>query len=586
MKNLITILLLLFICVTVIAQTGEVKPNGAKLLQTPNNATFSFNIPDTSVWINMGVYGTANLARANKKYSIWNHTGISNTGWGTGKLLGFNVDGNLVPVSSTGGSMIYPGAGIPVSNGSMWSTSLPDNHLQWDDAYTYMGKVRVGVGGSMGILNTTQFYIANNVVGLNLSEEVEYSGLPIASYAVANALSGYRPTSWNPSWSNITSKPLTFAPDAHTLDSHSNVSDATKTTNDILKWDGTNWVNVPIPSGGGATNLSFTPSATTGTVNSDTGTDATINVVGTVAGTNLAGLMIPADKTKLDGIESGATAYNPWGFSVNGGSVQTVPGSNVVNFIEGSGITITPSGLSLTFNSTGGSMVYPGSGIPISNGSAWGTSITNNSANWNTAYGWGNHSGLYTVVADRYKVALNSSPTSGDYLNGAWFTAGANGYVPVVDTYVTNGEVAPVASNAVYDELVLKANLSGATFTGAIYGTTASFSEVYRGYSDIRLKKNIEPIKCDISKIKFYQFQMKGDSTNKKRYGVIAQEVKKYMPELVGVDQNGMLTIDYTDLLVAKTSELESRINLLGELVFVLFGLVVFLLGLIIYFRK
>jgi len=33
-----------------------------------------------------------------------------------------------------------------------------------------------------------------------------------------------------------------------------------------------------------------------------------------------------------------------------------------------------------------GSMVYPGAGIPLSIGSAWGTSITDNSANWNTAY--------------------------------------------------------------------------------------------------------------------------------------------------------------------------------------------------------
>jgi hypothetical protein len=46
-------------------------------------------------------------------------------------------------------------------------------------------------------------------------------------------------------------------------------------------------------------------------------------------------------------------------------------------------------------NGSGGSMVYPGSGIPISTGIAWGTSIVNNSANWNTAFGWGNHVGLY-----------------------------------------------------------------------------------------------------------------------------------------------------------------------------------------------
>jgi Repeat of unknown function (DUF5907) len=45
-----------------------------------------------------------------------------------------------------------------------------------------------------------------------------------------------------------------------------------------------------------------------------------------------------------------------------------------------------------------GSMVYPGAGIPLSTGSAWGTSITDNSADWNTAFGWGNHSGLYWGV--------------------------------------------------------------------------------------------------------------------------------------------------------------------------------------------
>lgn len=32
------------------------------------------------------------------------------------------------------------------------------------------------------------------------------------------------------------------------------------------------------------------------------------------------------------------------------------------------------------------SMVYPGTGIPLSTGSGWGTSITDNSSNWNTAY--------------------------------------------------------------------------------------------------------------------------------------------------------------------------------------------------------
>jgi hypothetical protein len=48
---------------------------------------------------------------------------------------------------------------------------------------------------------------------------------------------------------------------------------------------------------------------------------------------------------------------------------------NALNFYNGS-----------SWLSGGGGMVYPGAGIAVSTGSAWGTSITDNSANWNTAY--------------------------------------------------------------------------------------------------------------------------------------------------------------------------------------------------------
>lgn len=40
-----------------------------------------------------------------------------------------------------GGSFTYPGAGIPVSTGSAWGTSITDNHTNWDTAYTNAGQV-------------------------------------------------------------------------------------------------------------------------------------------------------------------------------------------------------------------------------------------------------------------------------------------------------------------------------------------------------------------------------------------------------------------------------------------------------------
>lgn len=85
--------------------------------------------------------------------------------------------------------------------------------------------------------------------------------------------------------------------------------------------------------------------------------------------------------------------------------------------------TVSEVGHSLIWNGTeytlssisgGGSMVYPAEGIPISTGSAWGASITNNSANWNTAFGWGNHAsaGYLTSLANG-----NGTIASGNAIN-------------------------------------------------------------------------------------------------------------------------------------------------------------------------
>lgn len=62
----------------------------------------------------------------------------------------------------------------------------------------------------------------------------------------------------------------------------------------------------------------------------------------------------------------------------------------------------------------GGSMVYPGAGIPLSTGSAWGTSITNNSANWNTAYGWGNHASAGYLTAETDSLAVLKATFTAD----------------------------------------------------------------------------------------------------------------------------------------------------------------------------
>ena len=58
---------------------------------------------------------------------------------------------------------------------------------------------------------------------------------------------------------------------------------------------------------------------------------------------------------------------------------------------------------------------------------------------------------------------------------------------------------------------------------------------------------------------------MKKDKTNRKRYGVIAQDIEKIAPEFVHVDKEGIKSVAYIDLLIIKVTELENRIKQLEK---------------------
>jgi hypothetical protein len=88
----------------------------------------------------------------------------------------------------------------------------------------------------------------------------------------------------------------------------------------------------------------------------------------------------------------------------------------------------------------GGSMVYPGTGIALSTGSGWSSSITNNSSNWNTAYGWGNHAGLYDVLGQATST-LGSHTTTYNHSNYntayGWGNHASAGYITASTTQLT-----------------------------------------------------------------------------------------------------------------------------------------------------
>lgn len=101
-------------------------------------------------------------------------------------------------------------------------------------------------------------------------------------------------------------------------------------------------------------------------------------------------------------------------------------------------------------------MIYPGAGIALSTGSAWSASITDNSANWNTAYGWGNHASGGYVKTDQ-TVAQTIGDTTNRLLK-LWAT----------DITCTNTITGGVSGNA--------GTVTNATFTTALTVNTGTLT--------------------------------------------------------------------------------------------------------------
>ena len=100
-----------------------------------------------------------------------------------------------------------------------------------------------------------------------------------------------------------------------------------------------------------------------------------------------------------------------------------------------------------------------------------------------------------------------------------------------------------------------------------VNGTVTATGGMYTS-SDRGLKENITYIGGhDISKatrIKLKAFNYKNDPSNRKVYGVIAQDLEEIgLNELVHYDESGMRSVDYTSLLLLKLAALEKEIDIL-----------------------
>ena len=91
-------------------------------------------------------------------------------------------------------------------------------------------------------------------------------------------------------------------------------------------------------------------------------------------------------------------------------------------------------------------------------------------------------------------------------------------------------------------------------FTAAVTATNFILS------SDKRLKNNVEEVNNNHIDVNWKTFEMNSEE-GQSRYGVIAQELEEVHPEFVRTDKEGMKSVAYIDLLIAKIAELEARLD-------------------------
>jgi hypothetical protein len=142
-------------------------------------------------------------------------------------------------------------------------------------------------------------------------------------------------------------------------------------------------------------------------------------------------------------IASGALRLQPAGGFVLVGSSTQITGNGLFQVAGDINITgaFRVNGVAISTSS----MVYPSAGIAVSTGSAWGTSITDNSSNWNTAYGWGNHASVgYLTSSTAASIYLSQVDASNSYLTQSSAASIYLSQVNAANSYLTQSSAASI----------------------------------------------------------------------------------------------------------------------------------------------
>lgn len=121
-------------------------------------------------------------------------------------------------------------------------------------------------------------------------------------------------------------------------------------------------------------------------------------------------------------------------------------------------------------------MVYPGAGIALSTGAGWDSSITDNSANWNTAYSWGNHAGLYDPLGQATSTLASHTST---YNHANYNTAYTNASTSPYSLFQIKGDYITLTSLTGDSPITYNNSTGHIGFDGSTYLTQALATSTY-----------------------------------------------------------------------------------------------------------
>jgi hypothetical protein len=130
-----------------------------------------------------------------------------------------------------------------------------------------------------------------------------------------------------------------------------------------------------------------------------------------------------------------------------------------------SGTILTSNGVDVSWQSPTAAMIYPGTGIAVSSGTGWSTSLTDNSTNWNTAYSdrlkWDGGSADLVAATGRTSLGLGTAAVE----NVGYFATAIHNLINTTNHPVTG--------------------LTGGHFLKALTGTTYGFAAHGLGFADV-----------------------------------------------------------------------------------------------------